>query len=49
MTNYAFHAFNMTVSTTAPAKSLDTPSHSMAFLYIYNFQNCRLLLKTSKL
>lgn len=49
MTNYAFHAFNMTVSSTAPAKSLDTPSHSMAFLYIYNFRNRRLLLKTSKL
>lgn len=49
MTNYAFHAFNMTVSSAAAAKSLDTPSHSMAFLCIYNFLNCRLLVKTSKL
>ena len=33
---------------TVPVKSLDTPTHSRAFLYLYYFLRCRIKMKTSK-
>ena len=34
---------------TVPVKSLDTPTHSMIFLYFDYFLHCRIIVKTSKL
>ena len=34
---------------TVQAKSLDTPSHSMRFLYFHDYLHCRFSLKASKL
>uniref|UniRef100_A0A8C7T4S5 Exocyst complex component 2 n=1 Tax=Oncorhynchus mykiss TaxID=8022 RepID=A0A8C7T4S5_ONCMY len=34
---------------TVPVKSLDTPTHSKVFLYLYYFLHCRIIVKTSKL
>ena len=34
---------------TVPVKSLDTPTHSMFFLYLYYFLHGRIAVKTSKL
>ena len=33
----------------SPVKSLDTPTHSRVFLYVYYFLHCRIIVKTSKL
>ena len=33
---------------TVPVESLDTPTHSRAFLYFHYFLHCRIIMKTSK-
>ena len=37
------------IKCTVQTKSLDTPSHSMSFLYFHDYENCRFTLKASKL
>uniref|UniRef100_A0A4W5MKX8 Signal sequence receptor subunit 2 n=1 Tax=Hucho hucho TaxID=62062 RepID=A0A4W5MKX8_9TELE len=39
--------FSQRPLTGVPVKSLDTPTHSMVFLYLYYFLHCRIIVKTS--
>ena len=46
---YICPPYSMTYPYTIPVKSLDTPTHSRVFLYLYYFLHCRIIVKTSKL